>query len=123
MNLSNQTIAPPLSYQSVIMAEEVLDNWMRYEFNLSKEMLEHCEDSFLRVWTPDILFTCMEDGILHHREDWIIHWQSHPSVCRSAAAVGCSFRKYRGKRYVVVKVWEAKLKSVATGNKNDEVTK
>lgn len=85
----------------------VLD-WIRTEFNLPPSIAEVCTQHFLRVWYGNFAVSHVTaNGMLNAvGEDWIVHWQSTPAVCRSANRVALSFREYNSKRYVVIKVWK-----------------
>jgi hypothetical protein len=84
--------------------------WVRTEFNLPLEMRSQLKEFFLRIWTGSYVAESVQDGILYGRSDnWIVHWQSTPEVCKQAERVACSFREtYDGKRYVVIKVWDGR---------------
>lgn len=85
----------------------IVENWIRTEFNLPKSMVEECDQYVLRVWDGKYVYSNTLDGKFEHiNEEWIIYWQSTPAVVRSAARVACSFREYKGKKYVVIKVWK-----------------
>lgn len=91
----------------------ILD-WIRSEFNLPPSIAELCSQHFLRVWTGGYVslnalnghFPTFKYGPDGPVTEWIIHWQSLPTVVRSAKRVACSFREYNGRRYVVIKVWK-----------------
>jgi hypothetical protein len=85
----------------------VLLDWIRTEFNLPVSVGNLCDEYFLRIWTGGYVMESIQDGVLHARTDsWIVHFQSTPEVVKSAERVACSFRKYQGKNYVVIKVWK-----------------
>lgn len=84
-------------------------NWIRTEFNLPAAYSKECEEYYMRIWTGSYVVDSVQDGILYGRFDnWIVHWQSTPEVVKSADKVACSFRKFRGNNYVVIKVWGEK---------------
>ncbi len=94
-------------------AEELLNkltlDWVRTEFNVPQAIQTRCSQFFLRVWDGRFIATLINDGvmIIPGHSDWLVHWQSTPEVCKSAEKVGCSFREYKDKKYVVIKVWKA----------------
>lgn len=87
--------------------EHILSEWIRTEFNLPPSMVSQCKEFFLRIWQGDYVVNSVIDGMFpQNGKLWNIHWQSTPEVCRSASRVACSFREYKGKRFVVIKVWK-----------------
>jgi hypothetical protein len=82
-------------------------DWIRTEFSLPKEFAKQCTQYFLRVWTGNYVRESVQNGVLYGRaENWIVHWQSTPEVVASAKRVACSFREYKGNKYVVIQVWK-----------------
>lgn len=96
--------------QSVIAPPDILRAWIQTEFNITPEMRTHCEESFLRIWQPSVLSTIKDGTISYNGEQWVIHWQSLPEVCKSSDWLAFSFRKYRGSRYVVIKSYNSAKK-------------
>jgi hypothetical protein len=108
-------LANKLGVVETVMANKPVNNsailldWIRTEFSLPAEMAAKCEEHFLRVWDGPYVVLNAREGCftapnLEHA--YIVHWQSTPEVCRAAKKVGCSFRSYQGKHYVVIKVWK-----------------
>lgn len=93
--------------------DTILLNWIRTEFNLTKDQISACERAFLRVFDTGYVKESIQEGVFHARyDDWIVHFQSTPEVIWASSKVGCSFREYKGKKYVVLKVWKEKLEVV-----------
>lgn len=85
----------------------IVENWIRTEFNLPKSMVEKCHQYYLRVWLGEFIVADIREGKLENNDElWNVYWQSTPVVVKSASRVACSFREYKGKKYVVIKVWK-----------------
>lgn len=92
------------------MPDNLAREWIRTEFNLPSSLADLCDEYFMRVWTGSFVDESIQDGVLHGRSDsWIVHFQSTPEIIKNSERVACSFRKYRGGNYVVVKVWNAAI--------------
>lgn len=92
-------------------AEELLRgitlDWVRTEFTLPKSIASQCEPYFLRMWEGSFAYSQVLDGVMEvNGNKYIVHWQSTPEVARNSERVACSFRGYKGKNYVVIKVWK-----------------
>ncbi len=86
----------------------ILREWMRTEFNLPVSIRMQAEVCFLRVWESSYVMSRVVDGTIHMSgRNWIVHWQSVPTVVADSPQVACSFREYMGKHYVVIKAWKA----------------
>lgn len=90
-------------------AEMILLEWIRTEFNLPPSIAQVCDQYFLRIWDGNFVVSHCRDHLGSFKDangrKWIPHWQSSPVVCQSASKLACSFREYRGRFYVVIKVW------------------
>jgi hypothetical protein len=102
-----------VTFLSAFPAPIVPDNkpvleWIRTEFNLPASIAKLCKQHFLRVWNGSWVVSEVRDGVFQPQINggWIVHWQSTPTVVKSATRVACSFREYDGKKYVVIKVWK-----------------
>lgn len=81
--------------------------WIRTEFNLPASISSQCTQYVLRIFDGNYVYENVREGELMALKDiWIAHWQSTPEVVRSASRVACSFREFKGMRYVVIKVWQ-----------------
>jgi hypothetical protein len=86
--------------------------WIRTEFSLPVTLVNKLTSYQLRVWEAEYVFSLLDEGTITVALDntgpqqFIVHWASLPSVCRSAAKIALSFRVYDGVNYVVLKVWK-----------------
>lgn len=87
--------------------ENIILHWVRTEFTLPDSIKQLCDMYFLKVWDGKFIIDSAKDGVINiSNAAWIVHWQSTPEVAETAEEVACSFRMYRGKKYVVIKVWK-----------------
>lgn len=87
----------------------IIREWIRTEFKLWQGIIEHCDEYYLRVWDSSFVINTVRangDGTLNGA---IVHWASVPTVVASSKRCACSFRTYRGTKYVVLKVWNVEI--------------
>lgn len=93
-----------------VVPDNLANEWIRTEFNLPLSLVNLCDEYFMRVWTGSYVAESVQDGILYARaDDWIVHYQSTPEIVKNSPTVACSFRKYQGKNYVVIKIWKSNI--------------
>lgn len=109
------------NFSSYVPKESIFREWLRTEFKLTQELIDKCDEYYLRVWDSSFVINAVRANGNGTFNGAVVHWASVPTVVASSKRCACSFRTYRGTKYVVLKVWNADLAHVM-GVTEDVVT-
>jgi len=105
------TVLDSILHSKPEIADNIILEWIRTEFQLPKSLINECEDFFLRVQEGKYVCEQVIDGVVERmdgRKKYVVHWKSTPALCAVSPLVGMSYRQYKGKCFVVIEIWKKK---------------